>query len=401
MHTSDIIIIGAGIVGVSAAWRLAELGHSVTVLERGDVAAEASGVNAGMLGGYGWGHASHSGADLETHLNMGSLAIFQRMQIELGWEIDYRQCGTLEVIMTEAQHELAKQMVADAQTKGLALHLLSNDEARWVEPGLSPAILGAVYAPLRGQADPMRSTQSLAELARRAGADLRLHHWVTGLTPAGSGWHIATDRGDFASAALVLAAGAWCRPLGHLLGLEIPIFPVRGQMWATDPQPPRVHHLIASMESELHWHHERPLPPGTPRMLTHTVDGARLTRHLYGRQTRNGEIIFGGDRVLTHDRTVDPAGITANRGQAAEIMPVLAGLAIRRTWSGIMPFPLDGDPLLGRVPFFDNLFIAGGLRSSGFGRGPRAGTLVAELIDHGSLPILGQADPARLIRLIV
>ncbi len=400
MHTSDILIIGAGIVGVSTAWRLAELGHRVTVLERGEVASEASGVNAGMLGGYGWGNEATRTQDLETQLYMGSLAVFQDLQLSFGYDIELRLCGLMQAIMTQAQHDLAVELVAEAANRGQDLTLLSPTEARSREPGLSSDILGALHAPQCGQADPLKSAQAMADLAQRAGADLRLHHRVTNLaqTP-GHGWQVETDRGAFSAKVLALAAGAWCRPLGRLIDLEIPIFPVRGQMWATDPQPPRVHHLIASAESELHWHDPNHHTSATPPFLTHDSDGTRATRHLYGRQTYSGEIIFGGDRLLTDQKIVDMAGIAVNRTQAAQILPFLADLPIRRTWSGIMPFPLDGKPLIGAVPSYDNLYIGGGLRSSGFGRGPMTGRLLAECIHTGkAMPILADADPARLIR---
>ena len=124
-----------------------------------------------------------------------------------------------------------------------------------------------------------------------------------------------------------------------------------------------------------------------------------MTRHLYGRQRRNGEIIFGGDRELMgYDTTVEPTGIEVNKGHASEVLPMLSALPIARTWAGLMPFSLDGDPLIGSIPQRENLYIAGGLASSGFGRGPMAGKLLAEFIHTGHRPpVLAEADPARCI----
>jgi sarcosine oxidase subunit beta len=183
-----------------------------------------------------------------------------------------------------------------------------------------------------------------------------------------------------------------------MLGLRIPIVPVRGQMWATRAQGPRVFHTISSMESTLFWE-DHPAPhAATPPELTHHGP-TRVTRHLYGRQTREGEIIFGGDRQLVgYATTTDPAGIEVNRDHAAEVLPFLRELPVGRTWAGLMPFSLDGKPLIGRIPQRRNLYMVSGLASSGFGRGPMAGKLLADYIHTGHRPhVLDAADPARCV----
>jgi sarcosine oxidase subunit beta len=125
-----------------------------------------------------------------------------------------------------------------------------------------------------------------------------------------------------------------------------------------------------------------------------------VTRHLYGRQRRNGEVIFGGDRQLVGwDTTVERAGIQVNHGHAAEILPFLSSIPAVRTWAGVMPFTPDGKPLIGRIPGRDGLWIVTGLASSGFGRGPMAGKLLADALHTGRpAPVLAEADPARCVR---
>lgn len=139
--------------------------------------------------------------------------------------------------------------------------------------------------------------------------------------------------------------------------------------------------------------------PGEPPDLTHR-GGARVTRHLYGRQRRNGEIIFGGDRELAGwTPTPDPTGIEVNREHASEVLPFLAALPVSRTWAGLMPFPVHGRPLIGRLPGYDRLWIVSGLASSGFGRGPMAGKLLADAVHTGRpSPVLAEADPARSVK---
>lgn len=211
-------------------------------------------------------------------------------------------------------------------------------------------------------------------------------------------YRVETDQERFSARRVVLAAGAWCAELGRMLGVRIPIVPVRGQMWATEILPPRVFHTISSVESEYAWHQDPGNDSETPSELTHRGE-LRVTRHLYGRQNRDGEIIFGGDRKLVgYNSTPDLAGIETNKGHASEVLPMLQGLPIKRTWAGLMPFSLDGRPLIGKIPQFDNLYIVSGLCSSGFGRGPMAGKLLAEYLNSGARPlVMDEADPARCV----
>jgi sarcosine oxidase subunit beta len=390
---TDVLIIGGGIAGASAAYHLAALRHQVVLVERGDVASGASGVNAGQIDSLGWGHAP----DLQAHLTAGSVEIFERVQLDHGEDIEFRRSGALQAVVTAEQHDFTRERVAALRASGHTVELLAIREARAIEPALSPALLGAMYSPLRSQADPVKATRAFARLAERAGARVLARHEVNALAPrATSGYTVTTSRGDVVAGAVVIAAGAWCSSVGAMLDLEVPIVPVRGQMWATAPVPPCVFQTMSAAESALAWHRDR---GGAPPDLTHR-DGLRVTRHLYGRQRRNGELIFGGDRELCGWNTApDPAGIEVNRGHVIELLPVLSALPTARTWAGLMPFALDGKPLIGRIPGRENLWIVSGLASSGFGRGPMAGKLLAEYLHTGiPAPVLAEADPASRIR---
>ena len=392
---AEVLIVGGGIAGAATAYYLARHGRNVALVERGEIASEASGANAGQIGATGWGEMP----DLGSYLTMGSLQLFKELQLDYGYDIEFRQSGSLTAIHTPEQYDYMRDRVLEMRSQGFEVELLTTREARAMEPEANPAMLGFMYTPLRAQADPVKATRAFAGAAARSGARIFTNHAVSSVAPRpDGGYSIETDRGEFVSESLVIAAGAWCGPLGRMLNLDIPIVPVRGQMWATESLPPSVFQTQSSAESAYDWSADDGSDADTPPELTHK-DGLRVTRHLYGRQRRNGEIIFGGDRQMTgYEKAVEHTGIEVNKGHASEVMPMLSGLPIARTWSGLMPFSMDGAPIIGRIPLRRNLFIVSGLASSGFGRGPMAGKLLADFIHSGHRPqVLGEADPGRCV----
>jgi len=379
----------------------------VVLLERGEIASGASGVNAGAIESIGWGHAP----DLQAHLTAGSVELFEQLARDHGFDIELRQSGGLQAIQTPEQYDFSRDRVRALAARGHEIELLTAREAMRIEPGLAPSLLGATYSRRRANADPVLATRAFAALAGRTGAHILTGHEVTAIEPRRDGWTVRAADIEIVAPNIVIAAGAWSGSLGALLGLDIPVVPVRGQMWATAPLPPRVFQTISAYESPLAWARERAAAharveaggltavEGEPPDLTHRGN-TRVTRHLYGRQRKNGEVIFGGDRQLAGwSTTPAPDGITVNRAHAAEILPFLQEAPTARTWAGLMPFTLDGAPLIGRVPGRDGVWIVSGLASSGFGRGPMAGRLLADALVAGTAAaVLTAADPARCVR---
>ena len=398
MAEAEVLVIGGGIAGASTAYHLALGGHDVVLLERGEIASEASGVNAGNIGALGWGNVP----SLQSHLTMGSLEMFKSLQLDQGFDIEFRNSACIQTIDTEEQYDFIRDRVLALQSQGYSVELLTNREMRSIEPEANPRLLGCMYTPLRAQADPRKTTTAFATAAAQQGARILTHHEVTGITDLGDGtYRVAAAGEEFHAENVVLATGAWCGPLGAMLGIRIPIVPVRGQMWATPVLPPRVFHTMSSSESALQWNTEPGNDSETPPDLTHRGK-ARTTRHLYGRQTQAGEVIFGGDRQVSgYDLNIDAEGIEVNRGHATEVMPFLKDVPISRTWAGNMPFSLDGSPIIGKIPQRENLYIVSGMASSGFGRGPMAGKLLADYIHTGHRPqVLTESDPARCVTAI-
>ncbi len=391
---TEILIIGGGITGTSTAYFLTQAGHEVTLLERSELASEASGLNAGTLWQIGWG----TSPDLSTTLSMGGLELFKMLQSDPGYDIEFRQSGALKAIQTEEQLEFLQKEVQLLKSQGYSLEILTSRDVQSIEPELSSALSGCLHYPQGGSANPIKTTRAFASAAQQRGARMLTNHEVSSIQYLDNAhYNVVTSKGIFQARTLVLAAGPWCRNIGSMLGLHIPVFPVRGQMWSTGPITTRLFHALGAAESTLYWHTNPFSNKDTPLELTHRGD-VRLTRHLYGRQTRDGEIIFGGDRQLSSSKTPDEAGIEANRNHVIEIFPFLRQFPIKRTWAGLMPFTQSLEPIIGKIPQYENLYVVTGLSSSGFEQGPMSGKLLADCIHDGHPPaVLSSADPARQV----
>ena len=396
--TTEILIIGGGITGTSTAFFLAQSGHEVILLERNEIASEASGLNAGTLWQTGWGIFP----DLSSTLSMGSLEILQTLQFDLGYDIEFRQSGALKAIQNDEQLDFLQTEVQDLNSRGYSLKILTTLDARSIEPELGSELSGCLYYPLGGNANPVKTAHAFASEAQQNGASILTRLEVSSIEYLdNASYKVDTSRGIYQARTLVLAAGPWCRTIGFMLGLNIPVFPVRGQMWSTGPVPTRLFHALGAAESTLYWHNNPYSNKDTPLELTHR-DNVRLTRHLYGRQTRDGEIVFGGDRQLSNNKTPEEAGIESNRNHVIEIFPFFHMFPIKRTWAGLMPFTPNLEPIIGKVPQHESLYIVTGLGSSGFEQGPMSGKLLAEYIHNGKAsPILSSANPVRQVSPLV
>src|SRR5689334_5363086 len=192
MIEAEVVIVGGGIAGCSAGFHLASHGRRVVLLERDDIASAASGQNMGGIDSYGWGDAP----DLQAHLTASSLEIFEAVQADLGQDIEFRRAGGLQAIRTAEEYEWQRERVEQLRKRGQVAELLTAREVRSIEPGFSPALLGALYAPRRGQADPVRATQAFARLAELRGARVLTHHEVSAVAGRPAGYAITTSRED-------------------------------------------------------------------------------------------------------------------------------------------------------------------------------------------------------------
>ena len=311
-RTSDVIVIGGGVVGCSAAYYLSKAGLKVTVLERGEIAIGASGRN-------GTG-ARQSGRDpRELPLAMfGVRNIWPTLGEELGEDIEYVQNGNIRMGKTER-------------------------DLKW--------------CPTDGHANPMRTTLSLYKKARELGAQFIINIKVLKLEKvAGKIRRVYTDDGVFEADRVILCAGFGSRKILRTVGLDIPMLPQFTEAFITEP-----------------------LPHITEKYLC--AAGVSF----YAQQQLNGTFLVGGDINYELYDCVYPKEVTFSyyapqvARQFLEYMPTLAGAKIIRTWSGLLDMSCDDVATISPVEEVPGLYIGCGFSGHGFGIGPAAGYVLAQM----------------------
>ncbi len=358
----DVIVVGGGVAGCSIAYRLAQRGRRVLLLERRELASGASGRNAGMTGS---GSSLHDAAGRAVAaLTTANLALIKTLPDELDADFSLRLPGTLDVATTQEQWDHLSKAVAAQRANGIDAHLLDRQQARELMPALAEDILGAEFLPGRGHLWPFALVHAFARAAGRHGASIRTGAAVDELIWNGDRATGVRAGGETILAdEVVLATNAYTP---HLLP-DLPdgaIVPARGQILVTEAQPP---------------------------ILAHPF-GTNFDKE-YGRQTPDGKILFGGfrrlddDQGLGHeDERVTPAVIHGLAANLVRLFPALAEVRVVRCWAGIMGFTPDGLPLIGRLPGRSGLFVAAGFNGGGFSWAAIVGKIVAAELDgeaHG------------------
>jgi sarcosine oxidase subunit beta len=358
-RSPDVIVVGGGVTGTSIAWRLAEAGHRVLLLERRGICGGASGRNAGHTGAGSGMHIAPRTARALHAITTANLQLLKSLPDELGQDFELKLPGSMDVITTPEQMAHVKETVITKHENGSDVELLDSDAARSIMPSLSPRILGAAYTRDRGHLWPFALVTGMADAATREGAEIRTGARVERLVRAGDRiTGVVVDNEPILAGEVVLATNAWTPQLLP----ELPtgaLVPARGQILVTQPLPP----LLAC-------------PFGT------NFDKE------YGRQTPGGQIVCGGYRRLDVDEGLgsyrEEVTLPVLSGIArclTNLFPVLRGKArVVRAWSGIMGFTADGLPLIGRYEPAPGLTIAAGFNGSGFSWGVVLGTVVARLL---------------------
>jgi glycine oxidase len=229
--TTDVAIIGGGVIGCAAAYALAAAGLRVLLLERDRIACEASGEAAGMLAPQA--EASEAGPFLALGIRSRGLfpALADALRKETGLDVGYCQDGTLSPCLTEEEEDEARSRFAWQRAQGLAVGWWEAEEVRRAEPGISPAVRGALFIPGDHHVTSGTFTRALALAAARRGAEIWEGAPVTGFVRDRKRIVGVKSLDRTVSAGrYVLAAGPWSAQVASLLGLPVPVQPVKGQL---------------------------------------------------------------------------------------------------------------------------------------------------------------------------
>jgi glycine/D-amino acid oxidase-like deaminating enzyme len=403
---ADVVIIGGGIAGVSTLLALAEQGVQAVLVEKGRVAGEQSSRN--------WGFCRTQGRDqAEVPLALESLRQWDRMNQRVGADVGFTRAGACYLCETQAEVAAYQAWLDKARQWQVQSRILSPDEVDAVVPGSSRRWAGALYTPNDGRAEPQRAVPLMVQAARRLGAVVLTACAARGVeTTGGRVSSVVTERGVIDCDAVVLAGGAWSRLFCGNMGVAFPQLKVLGSVMRTDPLsgPPEI--AVAGPDFAFRKRadggytvarrnkYEAHVVPDSFRLLPQFFSSMIATKReyrirLFGRFQQELRMPrkwsldqttpFETTRVL--DPAPNPAIVEESRRNLIRAFPAFAGVRIAESWGGLIDTTPDAVPVIGPVATVPGFFLMSGFSGHGFGIGPGAGRLMAELVT-GATPVV-------------
>jgi glycine/D-amino acid oxidase-like deaminating enzyme len=399
---ADVVVIGGGIIGASAALFLAQKGIGVVLCEKGHVAGEQSSRN--------WGWCRKMVRDpREMPLVIESLRLWERMNETVGAETGYRTCGIMYLGESETDLAQLETWLEHAREYQLDTHLIGAAEVAERLPGLAKKWAGALYTPSDGKGEPQLAAPAIAAAARRLGATILQGCAVRGVETAGgriSG--VVTEKGRIACQSVVLAGGAWSRLFCGNLGVELPQLKVLGSVMRTE----RIDGGPEVSASGGRFGYRKRMDGGytvstlgvrtidlvpdsfrlaldyLPAMRVHWKKlrfrvGGRFAEEWRAKRRWSLDETTPFEAVRTLDPAADPVVIERAHASVAESFPAFRDARIAETWGGMMDVMPDAIPVISAVDGVPGFFIATGFSGHGFGIGPGAGRLVADMVAGG------------------
>lgn len=353
----EVIIIGAGVVGASTAYHLAKSGcRDVVVLEKNYIGSGSTERCAG-------GIRHQFSEEVNIQLSIESIKFFERFEDELGYPSDFRQQGYLILGTREEDVETFRKNVALQRSLGVPSELLTRQDVKELIPELNVAdILGATYCPTDGYADPYSVVHGFACAAQNLGVQFHEETEVVGIQVSSDNIKtVMTTQGKFEATHLMIAAGAWTRLIGKMVGVEIPITPQKRHVFVTEP--------VFNQPAAPRW---EKYP-----MIVEFQNGFWIRRE-------GACILFGmrnPDEPPSFSLAVDWGFLnTTLAPTACHRMPLLGNTGLMRGQAGLHEDTPDYMAIIGETPAIKNLYVAGGFSGHGFMHSPAVGRLMADLI---------------------
>jgi sarcosine oxidase subunit beta len=357
--TADIIIIGGGVMGASAAYHLAKCGmNNILLLEKEEF------FGTGATGRCAGGVRYQFSTEINVRLSLESLPMLERFPDEIGQDIDYRQCGYLLIATNEKDANTFKRNVELQNSLGVQTQFLNRDEVRARLPlmNFDDAIAGTFHQK-DGLVDPNSVVTGYIRAAQKLGVKTLSQVEVTGIRVAGDQVQaVETTQGVIQTRHVLNAAGPWSGLIGRMAGVHIPVIPIRRQMFTTDPL--------------------KEIPPDFPFVID-------FAQSLYFHREGEGLLIgmSNPNEKPGFDQSVDEEFEFVNLEAAIERMPLLERASRASHWAGLYEVTPDAHPIFGGCQV-KGFTICTGFSGHGFMHGPVSGKLMAEYIVDGKFSTL-------------
>jgi glycine/D-amino acid oxidase-like deaminating enzyme len=412
---ADVVIVGGGIAGTCTALSLAEKGVSVALCEKGHIAGEQSSRN--------WGWCRKQGRDpREIPLIIEAMRQWQGMNERVGAETGFRQTGILYLGTDAAELRRYEDWLGHAKPYQLDSRLLSGAEIAALVPQTSRRWAGGLYTASDGRAEPQKAAPAIAEAARRRGAAVLTGCAVRGIeTSGGRVSAVITEKGPIACGSVVLAGGAWSSLFCRSLGIRLPQLKVLASVQRTVPVEGGPEAAAYGPDFALRKRLDGgySIAPGGTTIVDIVPDSFRffadflpvLRLEWQGLRFRVGKRFLDEARLKQRwaldevspfeaVRVLDPEPATglldAAMKNVARDFPMFGNVGVVERWAGLIDATPDAVPVISGIDALPGLFVATGFSGHGFGIGPGAGRLMAELVT-GATPVV-DATPFRFSR---
>ncbi|MEE4293393.1 MAG: FAD-binding oxidoreductase [Xanthomonadales bacterium] len=351
----DVVIIGAGSVGVPAACFIAEAGLKVLVLDR--YASVGQGANKAAIGGV---RATHSDT-AKIRIGLKSIEILSSWHETHGDNLEWQTGGYTFVAYDEREEHILKSLLTEQHRYGLNIDWLDRDALLEAVPSLNPeGLIGGTLSPEDGSASPLLALHAFYAAARRQGAEFRFGETVKAIDVSGGKvTAVETDKGRYGTAVVINAAGAHARAIAQLAGLDVPVTPDSHEAGVSEPVARFFYPMVVDI---------RPRPGSS---------------NFYFYQHHTGQVIFcitPSPPIVGTDRRETSKFLPMVSRRMIDVMPRLANIKVRRTWRGLYPMTPDGTPIVGRAREVDGFIQAAGMCGQGFMLGPGLGVYLARLV---------------------